>query len=996
MNRKLQCFLLIWTLLFSLASYAQEKAITGTVTTVVNGTPLPGVNVLVKGTTKGTQTDFDGNYTIDAKEGDILVLSYIGMKTQNVTVGPTAILDIAMEEDADQLDEVVVVGYGTQRRSDLTGAVSSVSSKDLTEIPLARTDQLLQGRVAGLNVSSTDGAPGGNVKIRIRGANSINGSNSPLVVIDGFLGGSLDNINPQDIQSIEVLKDASATAVYGSRGANGVILVTTKSGRPGKIKVDFDTYVTMSSLRKKIDLLNAAEYAGVENAYSIGKGGTTVYSDDELAFYRNTGGTDWQDQIFKNATEHNYNLAVSGGNEKTTYLVSLNHLNQDGIMINSSYKRYQLRTNLTSNLNDKTRIGLRMYGIREESNPQAFNASSGTPVSDALSYPALVQSVYDENGEFNQTGESGYWNPVASALSYNQDRLENTFNTNAFVEYSFNDNLMLRISGGVSYFASNAYQFRSSDNRNAFANNGDGSVANRENIGWINTNNLTYTKEIGDDNLTATVVYEQQQSGPDRASGFGVSNFITESLGYYGAGLAETVSGQYVYSIKKRSIQSFLGRVNYNLADKLLFTLSGRYDGSSVLSYGNKWAFFPSAAMAWNILPDLKIRASYGKVGSQAVPVFSSKSTLESGVNYALDGSTQSVGVSLSNLGNSKLGWETTSQYDFGVNAGFFNNRLILEADYYHKTTKDLLLNVSLPYITGLPTGANPPTTLKNLGEMENKGVEFSATGVLISNDKVHWDVTLNLATNRSRVLDLGEEDQILGGVFGGSSLPPLFIIEKGEPLGNIRGLAFEGVWKSSEATEAAIYGNVPGDSKYRDVNGDGIIDDGDRITIGNGTPEWTWGLSSGLSYGNFDASIFINGANEYDLYNFSRNRYVDKRNGPELLNRWSPSNENTMIPAFSKTETDKPNTSRFLEDGSFIRLKNISLGYTLPSNVMDRLNLSKIRVYVSGQNLWTITDYSGFDPEVNSAGSSDTNVGLDLGGYPPSKSFTLGLNLSF
>lgn len=980
-----------------------------------SGEALPGASILEKGTNNGTSTDFDGKYTLNVSdENAILVVSFIGYTAKEVPVQGKKVVNIKLQEDASKLDEIVVVGYGSQRKSDLTGSVSSISSSELTEIPLTRADQLIQGRAAGVSITSTDGSPGGNVKIRIRGANSINGDNEPLVVIDGFLGGSLNNLNPSDIKSIEVLKDASSTAVYGSRGANGVILVTTKSGKKGKTKVEFSSFITSHTLRNKLDLLSAEDHAIIFNERTIALGGSAQFTAADIANFKANGGTDWQDQIFRTSLQKNYNVAVSGGGENGTYLFSMNHVDQEGILINSGYKRYQLRTNINSNINDNIKVGLRLFGIREQINPQAFNSSFGSPVTDAMHFPATFQSVYDSDGNFIQSSDPQLWNPVASALSLTNDRTVNTFNANAFVEFKFTDNLKLRLSGGASYLAENRYQYRSTDNRNAFAAGGVASIFNRESIGWINTNNLTYTKDVNDtDNLTVTLVYEQQELGPVKSNGFNAQNFINQSLGYYGVDLAETVQNQLVSPLQKRSIQSFLGRVNYSLKDKFLFTVSGRYDGSSVLSAGNRWAFFPSAAVAWklkeesflkdvDVLSDLKFRVSYGEVGSQGVAVNSSKTTLNVGQNYSFNGSSVAVGVGVGNIGDPNLRWEKTKQYDIGIDASFLDNRLTIAADYYYKNTNDLLLRVSIPFVSGLPTGNAPPTVLKNLGELENSGFELSIGGKPIDSDDFKWDLNLNLATNNSKVLDLGGEDQILGGVFGGSSLPPLFVIEKGQPLGNIRGLIYDGVWKSNEAAEAAAFGNVPGDSKYRDIAGnpdgspDGKIDDADRTTIGNGTPTLTWGLSSNFTYKNFDLNLFFNGAHGYEIYNFTRNSTVNFINSPELLNRWTPSNENTNVPAFSATDIRRENTSRYVEDGSFIRLKSLVIGYNFTESVLQKINLSQLRIYAGAQNLWTLTDYTGFDPEVNSAGNSDTNNGLDLGGYPPSRSFTLGINITF
>lgn len=984
----------------------EDQTITGTIKDQ-SGLSIPGATVMVKGTTIGTITDMDGNFTLTGvPEGATLLFSFVGMKNVEIPAAGKTTFNIVLQEESIDLDEVVAIGYGTMRKSDLTGALSSVSSKSLNETPISRIDQGLQGKAAGVQITNTDGAPGGNVKIRIRGANSISGDNSPLIVIDGFLGGNISNLNPADIESVEILKDASSTAIYGSRGANGVVLVTTKIGKQGKTKVSYNTFFSSQNLRRKLPLLSAPDYARVANERSTSQGGSAVYTDAEIQNFEANGGTDWQDEIFRTGLHQNHNLSISGGNEKTRFLISGNYVNQEGILLNSGYKRYQLRGNLENEINKKVKVGLRFFGIREVSQPQYFNAFQGTPVTDALRFPATVQSVYDENGNYMQLSDPQLWNPVASALSVDRDLIMNTFNANAFVDYKMVEGLTLRLSAGSEIVTTDDNAFRSADNRETQAQNGQISLVNAENLTWINTNNLTYDKSYDNNNrLNVTLVYEQQYNKFTRSVS-GAQDFVTDVLGYNGISLGNTTLKPNAFETE-RVMQSFLGRINFALGDKLNTTLSGRYDGSSVLAPGKKWDFFPSAAVAWRIseypflskidaISSAKVRASYGFTGSQAVSPYSSFAALRSGQDYALNGQTPEVGIGLDRYPNTNLGWEKTSQLDFGLDLHFFSGRLGLAADYYKKKTTDLLLYVPYPFYTGLPTGTNPPSLLENVGEMENQGLEFSVNAMPVHNDNVTWDMTLNLSTNKSKVLDLGGKDFIFGGNFGGTSQPPLYIIRKGKPLGDMYGLKYMGVWKSNEATEAAKYGAVPGDPRHKDLDGNFVINEEDKEVIGNGTPKTTWGLTSNLTYKNFDLNIFVNGAHGYDIYNYTRMLTLEMNNHPDLLNAWTPQNEDTDVQSIASMSTSRQNTSKYVEDASYVRLKNIALGYKLPTSFLSKVRIDNARFYVSAQNVWTITDYSGYDPEINSAGGSDRDLGLDMGGYPPAKVYTIGLELNF
>ena len=990
---------------------AQQIDVAGKVADTT-GDPLPGVSIVIKGTTSGTVTDFDGNYTFNGLASDAtLIFSFVGMKSQEVLVNGQTVINITMEADAIGLEEVVAVGYGTQKKSDITGSVASVKAETLEKLPVTRVDQALQGQLSGVSVQSTTAEPNAKISIRIRGANSINGGNDPLVVIDGFQGGSLNTLNPSDIKSIEVLKDASATAIYGSRGANGVILVTTKSGKKGKTKFTYNSSFSLSQLRKKLDLLGAGDYAETVNAQRLANSFDPIFSESEITEFRRTGGTDWQDEIFRDAFAHNHTLSASGGGDNISYYISGNLVDQEGILLNTGYKRYSLLSNISTNLSKKIKLNLNLSMQREEDNPAALNSfvpgNGGSPVFSAMVF-APTKAVLDENGNYTLPG-GGYGpptnqNPVSLANEPIRDFIKNTSNINAAFEYNILEGLVLNISGGyrISDFENSVYL-----NAKPTAQLGteEANIANGRSLTLQNTNMLTYTRDFSGHKLILTAVQEQQYERINN-NWAGTIGILTDAVSYNNLGVGN--SPQIPQSnLTERSLLSYMGRINYTYLSKYLITLTARADASSVFGKDNKWGYFPSAAIGWNVteesfmenvrntISQLKLRVSYGVVGNQAIQPYQSLALLNTGSPYPVNGTDLSTGVALGGIANSDLKWEKTAQLNIGADIKFLEGRIEVIADYYEKTTSDLLLAVPLPQASG-----GNAQVLRNIGEVENKGVELYIGGKPVDG-KFSWETGITFGKNNNKVLSLrGDEEEY---PLGGAGLPGFdntLWLKVGEPMGLFKGLIYEGVWKSSESAEAAKYGAFPGAPKFKDQNDDFEINGEDEVIMGNAQPDFTYGWNNTFAYGGFDLNVFIQGVYGNDIYNLGRVR-TERTSGDSdatsalILNRWTTQNENTDVPSFEgSTAFPQISTSRWLEDGSYLRIKNISLGYTIPKKVLDKLNIGSARISFSGTNLFTFTDYSGFEPEASTG--VDTRLGIDLATYPSQKIYTFGLDIEF
>jgi TonB-linked SusC/RagA family outer membrane protein len=988
----------------TLTSLKAQTPVRGTVTGA--DSLLEGATVTLKGTSTSVQTDAAGHFQINAPLNSTLVITYIGYGTKEVVVRSSGPLAIRLENKNAQLNDIVVVGYGTQKKSDVTGSVSTVKMKDIAKTPSSRIDDALQGRSAGVNIQHTDASPNSAISIRIRGVNSINGGNDPLVVIDGLQGGSLTTLNPEDVQSVEILKDASATAIYGSRGANGVVLVTTKKGRNGKYQVSYNGLFSSTKVRKKIDLMNAYQYATTVNDNRADFGQATVFSDSALNAFKNGAGTDWQDAVFRKGYTENHTLDISGGNDKTSYFLSGNVLHTKGIILNSGYTRYSLRANINSKITDKLTVGVNMFLAKELNHPTYLNGfSNGSPIFSALVF-APTKPIYNPDGTYSQPG-GGYgpptnYNPVALAVEPVRNYNLYTTNLIANADYALLPGLHLNVSGG--YKLSSA---TNNDYVNAKANNAPGtetaSIYDSTLVTYQNTNMVTYDKQFHDHHLKVTALMEQQyeQFNGNTAGSIG---FLTDANTYNNLGLGN--NPQIPTSAEtKRSLLSYMGRVNYGYKDLYLLTVTGRADASSVFGANHKWGYFPSVALGWNLgnerfmqsissLSSLKLRGSYGIVGNQAIIPYQSLALLNSSLPYPINGSSLTPGVGEGSFPNPDLKWEKTAQFNVGFDLSLFNSRLDLTADYYNKKTSDLLLAVPLP----MTAGGNG-YMFQNVGSVQNRGFEFTLGGRPIA-AAVVWESSLTIALNRNKVLALSDgQNEITLGSPGLPNFGNTVWMEVGKPLGEFRALEFQGVWKSSEAAQAASFGTIPGAPKYRDVNKDGVIDNDDKVDIGNAQPKYTFGWSNTVTWKNLDLNIFIQGSEGNKMYNISRVRFETTSGDADatsvkILNRWSPTNENTNVPSFQgSSKSEDLQSTRWLEDGSYVRVKNIALGYTLPGSLFKK-KIQSMRIYVSGTNLITFTKYSGFDPEA--ATGVDNFAGIDLATYPSQKAYTIGLNVNF
>lgn len=982
----------------------EEIKISGKVTDE-NGEGLPGASILIKGTTNGTTTNLDGDYSILVHEESILTFSFVGYLKQEIVVGSQSMIDLQMTPDAELLDNVVVVGYGTQKKSDITGSVSSVKAETLQNIPLARADEALQGQVAGVRIQNNNAAPNAAVTIRIRGVSSINGGNNPLIVVDGIQGVNLRDIHPNDIASIEVLKDASATAIYGSRGASGVVLVTTKKGKSNKPTVTYNAYGSLTQVRNKLDFLSASQYAEVTNANRLARDLPMVYSDDQITEFRQTRGTDWQDEIFRNAYSHNHHITVSGGNEDMTYSIAGDYLETEGVVLGSSFKKYSLRPNFSADISDKLKFTLNSFVSWSTDHPTELNSRDreGSPIYAASLFPP-TKPVFNTDGTYSQpgggVGPNTEFNPVALALEPVRDNLQNQLIVSPTLEYEIIEGLKISSSASHQLITSNNGRYINEKIVNGGEAERQASISNSRWNSFQNTNIISYEKEFDSvHKLQLTGVFEQQRQ--DFTSNWsGSREFLTNSVLYNNLSLGADPSIPSSWRTEQ-SLESFMGRINYSFASKYMLTLTGRSDASSVFAANNKRAFFPSVALGWNvsnetfmenveIISNLKVRGSYGEVGNAAISPYQSLAQLVTGSNFSFDGSGVTSGINLSTqASNPDLKWETTKQSNIGIDLELFGGRLSMVADYYKKNTTDLLLSRALLQASGFQS------QLINTGEVENKGIELHLFGNPIVGD-FKWNTGLTFSKNENQVISLNDGETSIR--LGGAGLPGFsdaLRIEEGQSIGLVKGYEYAGVWKSDEAVLAAGYGITPGSPKYVDQNNDGIINNDDVVNIANTLPDYTFGWNNFFAYKNFDLSVLIQGVQGNDIYNIGRSRIESNDSGTSvsLLNVWTEDNENTDLPGHNALGGFR-NDSRWVEDGSYIRVKNISLGYALPASILGSLGVSSARIYATGTNLFTHTNYTGYDPEAST--NVDSRGGIDHSTFPSQKKFTLSLDIRF
>ena len=981
--------------------------ITGTVTDE-NGDPLPGASILEKGTTNGTTSDVNGNFSMSvAGPNSVLVLSFIGYTTQEIPVGNKTTINVRLEPDMRTLNEVVVVGYGTVKKSDLTGAVSSVKAEELTAYPAIDAVQSLQGRAAGVNITSTNGAPGAEMKIRIRGGTSINASSDPIFVVDGFVGGAVPP--PEDIASIEVLKDASATAIYGSRGANGVIMVTTKKGKAGKTVINFNTSYSSQTEINRLDLLNAEQF--------------TDYISEARPGFESAGfNTDWQDLIFRRGAIQNYQLSFAGGSENVTYYLSGAYFDQEGVIINSDYDRFSLTSNINVKATEKLDIGLNLFARRSTSNGVRTQEGSGglTPgvVASAFKFEP-DQGIYKPDGTYTTARlNDPHDNPYAVATELENESISDRLQANVFAEYSILDDLKFRTSFGATINNRRAGSYSPTTLTEGRNVGGWGAIDGAKSTLFLNENYLTYSKDLTESsNLSAMLGYSFQTSSSE-SWGAEAQNFLSDAFSFWNLGGSSLWQPPFS-GLTEWQISSYYGRVNYSLNDRYMFTLNARYDGSSNFSVNNKWAFFPSGAFAWNMgnesfmsgvdaVSFWKWRVSYGVTGNQAIGPYQTLARF-SPVFTVINGQTVNA-VRPTTVANNDLTWETTTQLNIGTDIGLFNDRLNITAEYYRMVTSDLLFNVELPQYSGYTS------QLKNIGEVENKGIELSISSHIIDRE-LKWNMNVNFSANRNKVLSLPGGNDILYGSGPGHlvGLGNTQILREGHPVGTFYGWIYDGVYQEGDDfVPGGGFEQVAGGEKFRDIDGrndagemtgqpDGMLNANDQTIIGNPHPDFIWGWSNDLKYKNFDLGIFFQGSQGNDILSYTLmelNLMSGINNATtEALRRWTPSNTATDVPKASVGRTRRVST-RWIYDGSYVRLKNLSLGYTLPSTALEKIKINKLRFYVSAQNILTLTDYEGYDPEVNYRSTGDTNsnrnMGLDYGSYPNAKSYTVGLNIGF
>lgn len=1003
---------LIMMLLVNISLFAQDGYnLTGTVTDETN-MPVPGANVVIQNTTTGTSTDFDGNYSITVKNGDVLEFSYIGYAKKSVTINGQQTLDVVLAEDASQLEEVVVVGYGSQKKSDITGSVSSVKSEELNAYPVLNAEQALQGRAAGVVVQSNNGGePGAPISIKIRGNTSINASSSPLVVVDGFVGASMPQAN--DIQSMEVLKDASATAIYGSRGSNGVILVTTKKGRSGKLSIEANTTYAIQNISNRLDLLNASEFADYQNQIRTNNGVATPYT-------QGPADTDWQDLIYRSGSTSNNQVSFSGGSEKISFYASANYFKQEGIIIGSDFERLTFLSNVDAQVTDKLKLGMNLFGSRGIKNGSAtqsdgsVSAGGDDVITLALRY-APDQPVYNADGTytFGNTVGDPVDNPFAVATERIDETKTDNFRANLYANYEIIEGLSFKSTFGLStenqtrgiYLPSLLTQTAGGESGRAIVN------TDRE-TSVLSENYLTYNKEFGKSNLTLLGGYSYQKTVSENFFSE-ATGFISDGFSYYGLGSATNIL-QPDSSISEVEIQSQFGRFNYDYDDKYLLTATLRRDGASNFSANEKYALFPSAALGWKVsnenflkdskaISNLKFRASYGVTGNPSIGAYESLSRLET-LYASSNGQTVSA-VTPEQPENPNLKWESSYQTNFGIDLGLVNNRISMSLDYYNIDTKDLILtdNSITEYL-----GFSGDDILANVGEINNRGLEIALSTKNILKEDFRWTTDFNIAFNKNEVVSLvNDADLFFDATPSYFSHDRSYILRVGEEVGLFWGYEYAGVYQGGTAPDGTqtLSGGVAGDPLFVDVDGSGDITEADRTTIGNPNPDFTWGFTNNFTYRNLDLSIFFQGSQGGDIFNLTN---VQLTNGDANTTRayynsaWTPTNTDTNTPRVGNN-SNREISSRFVEDGSYVRLKNISLGYTVPSEVSEKLGLDNLRVSLSGQNLLTFTDYSGLDPEVSYYGSGGNNntsantaQGFDFGNYPTVKTVTMSLNLKF
>lgn len=1036
-------FITLLALIMSIGMFAQNM-VKGT---VVDETDLPmiGATVMIKGAAGGTITDFDGNFTISAKKGQVIAISYIGYKTQEVKYTNQQKIAVKMVPDSKALDEVVVVGYGSMKRSDLTGSVSSIAAKDVKEFQSSSVLGALGGQIAGVQITQSDGGPGSGFNINIRGVGTMTGDASPLFIVDGFEVDNIDNIANADIESMEFLKDASSSAIYGARAANGVVMITTKSGKAGKPSITYNGSATYRKITKKLDLLTPYEFAKLQEdidpkyADTYWKEGNDEnglpYRFQSLNDYIGVGGVDWQDATFNPTWSQDHNLSITGGDEATTYSLLFTRYNENGIFNNSGFDRttakFRVKQKIMKDITldatinyaqtNKKGVGTTADSGRFNMLAQILSArpTGGLRLTDEELLSSAIDPVMLEDGS-----SLAQVNPVIQTESVTNKKRVEMWSGNASLTWQIMKGLTFKTAATYNTTNSRVDRFFKDGSKEAFRNGQKpyGETQMIRDVRWTNSNNLTWKQKINKKNsydimLGHEISYRSSEFLLGQAM-----DFPFDHLGNNNLGLGATPS-KVNSDFNDKKLLSFFARGNYNYDNRYLLTATVRADGSTVFSKKHKWGFFPSFSAAWRVseeafmkdveaVSNLKVRFGWGIVGNDRISNYLSLDLYEN-KKYGIGNSLTTV-LTPKQIKNQNLKWEGSSSVNLGLDLGLFANRLSLSADFFIKDTKDLLLAQELAHVTGFDK------QYQNVGKIRNKGMEFSISSTNIQTKSFTWNTNFNISIirNELRALESGANYKTTRSGFDSNFTQDDYIAIVGSSLGAIYGYEFDGIYQSSDfyitpdhkyILKEGITNNTrytdagglrPGVVKYKDQNGDGIITTADRTVIGNAIPKWYGGITNTFAWKGIDFSFMFQFNYGNDIYNATRLYATQSRNGrrnmlAEVADRWTETNASNLVPS-TKGYVTNDVYSRFVEDGSFLRLKNVTLGYTLPKKWTQKAYIKRMRVYATGQNLFCISGYSGYDPEVSTAGNNPMTPGLDWGAYPKSRVFTFGIDLQF
>lgn len=1010
---------------------SQQRIIKGRVTASDDNSALPGVSILIKGTTIGTVTDQNGAFSLNAPEGkNILVVSYVGFTTQEVEISGQNQLEIKLLANEKSLNEVVVVGYGTQKKSDLTGSIGSVKGTELMERPAINVEQSLAGKIAGVNVSTNSGRPGGRTSISIRGFSSINASNTPLYVVDGIIWtDGITTLNPNDVESIDVLKDASATAIYGTRGSNGVIIVTTKRGKKGTSRLSYDSYYSINQLppTRKADVLNSTQWLDLEEqvyknssyydpaGFAAGKyvdpiikrknylvgntlGNKELFKLDQIGVPQPIYNVDWSNMVFRTSLSQNQNLSFTGGDQKTTYGFFLGYANDNGIVKESYQTRYNVRTVIDQQVKSWLKVGGTLsYSKTQQAGVDDSNGSYNV-LRNVIEMVPFIPYKYAD-GTYGYAGDYGGLEKLDNPLSQVYENKiiynNNSFNGNSYAKLKLLEGLELSSTLGVNVI-NNVNTLSSTSNLQGGSSVNSASITNNESRFWQWSNSLNYSKKINNDNAINILLGTESQKYNYLTDAAGARSFPDNyySFNNLGAGAVTTAPSS---STNSYQLESYFGRINYNLKEKYLLTVTGRFDGSSRFGANNKFAFFPSAALGWRVsqedflkdsktISNLKLRLSYGITGNSEIGSYRSLANLSTNT-YAFGGSRAS-GSAIGTLANPDLKWEKTEQYDIGLELGLFNDRINIEADAYLKKTSNLLLDAPVPATSGYTIAT------RNIGNMENRGLELTLSTINIRKNNFSWSTNFNWSILRNRITALGVNNADI--IYGFKNVQ---ILRVGQSVGSFYGYIRDGIWGTAQVAQAAAYGLKPGDVKIRDLNNDGVINSQDLTIIGKGIPNYYGTLSNTFRYKQFDLIFEIQYSQGNQVFSNERNsgegRFGTANNYATVLDSWTPANQNAILEQVRPTGYSYYLDTRKVSDGSFVRGKNLLIGYPLPALLSSKLGIHSLRLYTAVQNFFLLTKYYGYDPEVSNYDRNAFSQGVNYADYPKPRTLMFGVNLT-